>query len=129
MAVELSVEDRENLTLVVMGILDSWQLTDEDIINLLGLEKETKPRHLGRLRHGTQLISEEIDQIERSKSIMGIQNALQQTFPLNHNMPNFWLRNRSKPLKGIPMVIMLEQGLNGMERVWRHLDCTRNWVD
>lgn len=125
-AVELNLQERERLAVIVMGILDDWELENEIKLKLLGLENTAKGRSLTRFRNGTALPEDE-GLIERAKSLIGIQQSLHMVFPLNHNMPAFWLRNRNKQLKGIPLLIMLEEGVNGMDRVWRLLDCTKNW--
>ena len=129
MDVALTEQERMDLAVGVMEILDRWKLVDEDIMRLLGIDEGTKPRHLSRLRRGTSPIVDEGEQLERSKIILGIQRSLDLMFPLNRNMSHFWMRNRNKRLKGVPMVIMLNGGVIGMDRVWRHLDCTRNWED
>lgn len=127
MAVELSDGERTVLGQVVTEILDKWGIKDDLQIVLLGLPEKTKPRQLTRYRQGQQPLPQDDELLTRAKHVLGIQNALEFMFPLNKSMPNFWLRNRNRSLKGIPLTIMLETGLLGMERVWRVLDCTQNW--
>jgi len=129
MALELSDSERTRLGQVVTEILDSWGVKDELQLILLGFPEKTKARHLTRYRQGQQPLPQEEELLERTKHILGIQQSLEVMFPLNRNMPNFWLRNRSRPLKGIPLTIMLETGLIGMGRVWGALDSTHNWED
>ncbi|MDH3353753.1 MAG: hypothetical protein OEL79_00905 [Chromatiales bacterium] len=129
MAVELSESERTQLGQVVTDIFNSWGVKDELQIVLLGLPEKTKPRQLTRFRHGQQPLPQEDELLDRAKHILGIQQSLDIMFPLNKNMPNFWLHNRNRSLKGIPLTIMLETGLIGMGRVWRTLDCTQNWED
>ena len=129
MAVELSDSERIQLGQVVTQIFDNWGIKDVLQVKLLGLPEKTKPRQLTRYRHGQQPLPQEDELLERAKHILGIQQSLEIMFPLNKNMPNFWLRNRNRSLKGIPLTIMLETGLTGMGRVWRILDCTQNWED
>ena len=129
MAVELSESERTQLGQIVTEIFNTWGLEDGMQIVLLGLPEQTKPRHLTRFRHGQQPLPQEDELLDRAKHILGIQQSLELMFPLNKNMPLFWLRNRNRSLKGIPLTIMLESGLIGMGRVWRTLDCTQNWED
>ena len=129
MTVELSDSERIRLGKIVTGILDNWGIKDELQIKLLGLPEQTKLRHLTRYRHGQHPLPQEVELLERVKHILGIQHSLEIMFPLNKNMPNFWLHNRNRSLKGIPLTIMLQTGLIGMGRVWRILDCTQNWQD
>jgi len=128
-AVELTESERTKLGQVVTGIFDTWGIEDGMQIELLGLPEKTKPRQLTRFRHGQQPLPQEDELLNRAKHILGIQQSLEMMFPLNQNMPLFWLRNRNRSLKGIPLTIMLKTGLIGMGRVWRTLDCTQNWDD
>ena len=129
MAVELSDSERTRLGQIVTEILDNWGIKDELQIELLGLPKKTKLRQLTRYRQGQQPLPQEEELLERAQHILGIHESLELMFPLNKSMPNFWLRNRNRSLKGIPLRIMLETGLIGMGRVWGILDCTQNWKD
>ncbi|NOR51226.1 MAG: hypothetical protein GQ470_01275 [Gammaproteobacteria bacterium] len=129
MAVELSDSERIRLGELVTQTFDLWGIKDELQVKLLGLPEKTKARQMTRYRHGQQPLPQEEDLLERAKHILGIQHSLELMFPLNKSMPNFWLRNRNRSLKGIPLIIMLETGLTGMGRVWGTLDCTQNWED
>ena len=120
-------EELQGIGIKIMTILDSWPLTDRDKMNLLGFSDEIKERQLTRYRNGTAPFPDDEDQLERVRHLMGIQKALEENYPLNSRMPAFWVNHFQKPLKGIPMQIMIEDGLAGMYRVWRHLDCTANW--
>jgi hypothetical protein len=127
MAVDLNEEERGRLAQLVMNIFEEWRLETDEQKNLLGLGDQESGRSLTRFRHGTPLPDEE-DVIERARHVLGIQHSLQRVYPLNAQMPQFWIYHRNKALKGFPLQIMLEEGLPGMHRVWRHLDCTLNWV-
>jgi hypothetical protein len=123
----LSENDLLVLGRKVMEILDDWPLSDRDRMNLLGFDETIKERYITRFRNGSAPFPAEDEQVERVRHLLGIQRALQETFPLNSRMPGFWINNFQRSLKGIPMSIMLEDGLPGMYRVWRSLDCTANW--
>lgn len=125
---DLNENDRANLALLVMGILEEWRLSPEAQLALLGMPEKTKPRELSRFKRGTPLPDDE-NVLNHAKHILGIQDALHLVFPLNRNMPLFWLNHRNRQLKGIPMQIMLQDGLYGMRRVWGILDCTVNWEE
>lgn len=126
MTTTLSDNERSQLTLLTMDILEDWRLAPEDQLKLLGLPDGTKARQLTRFKNGEPLPGDNTV-MEHAKHLLGIQEALHLVFALNHNMPEFWLKHRNKTLKGIPLEIMLDEGLSGMHRVWRHLDCTVNW--
>jgi hypothetical protein len=120
----LNLEERIALARVVMGIFEEWELEAHWQGALLGLES-LKPRELERYRRGTAF-PDGPEIIERARHVIGIHQALQRTFP-NPRMPSFWLYTRSRQLNGVPMEIMVEEGLAGMNRVWHSLDCTANW--
>jgi hypothetical protein len=122
----LDTMDRARLAQLTMDILEEWRLAPEDQLKLLGSPDKLKPRHLSRYRNGDPF-PEDTELLERARHVLGIQEALHLVFALNYNMPGVWLKQRNRILKGIPLEIMLNEGLNGMHRVWRHLDCTINW--
>ncbi len=123
----MSDQELKTLGLTIMKILDSWSISDRDRMNLLGFSQSQKERYLTRFRNGSTPFPNDKDKIERVRHLMGIQRALEENYPLNSKMPAYWVINFQRQLKGIPVVIMLEDGLSGMYRVWRHLDCTANW--
>lgn len=125
----LSPEERTNLAMLVMSILDEWRLVPNEQIFLLGLPDDTKPRELSRYRNGSAPLPEDDGILSHAQHVLGIQESLHVVFPLNRNMPLFWLTHRNKTLNGIPLQVMLDEGLGGMRRVWGQLDCTQNWVD
>ncbi len=127
MAKILTDDERADLALFVTDIFSEWKLTPEESIALLGLPQDTKPRELSRFKRGHPLPQDETV-LTHAQHILGIQEALYVIFPLNRNMPLFWLTHRNKQLGGIPLKIMLDDGLHGMKRVWGSLDCTQNWV-
>lgn len=128
MSVVLSEEERTRLAELVMSIFEEWQLNAEQQLSLLGLPEGTKSRELTRWRRGTPFPQDEALLI-RAKHVLGIQEALHVVFPLNPRMPIFWLNNRNRYFKIAPLHVMIDEGLPGMNRVWRHLDCTVNWEE
>lgn len=127
-SVELSDEERTRLAALVMAIFEEWHLDADQQLALLGLPEGTKTRELTRWRRGTPFPQEEA-LLNRAKHVLGIQESLHVVFPLNPQMPLFWLNNRNRYFKTAPLAVMLEEGLAGMNRVWRHLDCTVNWTE
>jgi len=113
---------------MVMAIFEEWQLNAQQQLLLLGMPEDTKPRELTRWRRGTPFPQEEA-LLNRAKHVLGIQEALHVVFPLNPRMPVFWLNNRNRYFRSAPLTVMLDEGLPGMNRVWRHLDCTVNWQE
>jgi hypothetical protein len=124
-AISLSAEERGQMALQVMDVLREWEVDPEVQLSLLGLDAR-QLRDLSRYKRGTPL-PEEFAVLERAQHIVGIQQALLTIYPLNHRMASFWLRMRNRNLRSIPLELMLQDGIAGMDRVWRILDCTRNW--
>jgi hypothetical protein len=124
-SISLTDDERGQLAMSVMNVLREWEVDPEVQLTLLGLEQRMG-RELARYKRGTPL-PDELSVIERAQHIMGIQQALLTIFPLNHRMASFWLRMRNRNLRSVPLDLMLSDGLIGMDRVWRILDCTRNW--
>lgn len=122
----LTEDERAELAQFVSEILSEWRLTPEESLSLLGMPEGSKPRELSRFKRGTPLPQDETI-IRHAEHILGIQESLHVVYPLNRNMPLFWLTHRNKQLGGIPLQIMLDNGLHGMSRVWGILDCTQNW--
>lgn len=129
MITALNDDERTRLGVMVMDILDEWRLAPQDQIFMLGMPENTKPRELSRYRNGTVPLPQDENILSHARHVLGIQESLHVVFPLNRNMPGFWLKHRNKVLKGIPLQIMLDEGISGMHRVWCQLDCTQNWVD
>lgn len=125
---EYTQQERERLASMVMGVLHDWNIREEFQLNLLGLPADTPERELTKFSRGKAL-PEDQNLLDRVVHIIGINSALNVLYPLNPKMPGFWLTTRSRYFRGQPLTVMLEEGLNGMDRVWRHLDCTRNWED
>lgn len=122
----LNEDERVQLARLVSTILAEWKLTTEESLSLLGMPEGSKGRELSRFKRGTPLPPDETI-LSHAEHILGIQESLHMVYPRNHNMPLFWLTHRNKQLRGIPLRIMLEEGLHGMGRVWGILDCTQNW--
>lgn len=128
MSTQYTEQERCELAREVTNILHEWQLDPELQLHLLGMPENSKQRELTKFKNGKAL-PEDGELLDRARHIVGIHNSLHVVFPLNRNMPGFWVRTRNRLLRGIPLAIMSEEGINGMHRVWRHLDCTINWDD
>lgn len=111
---------------MVMNVLDDWNIAEEYQLALLGLPADTQTRELTKYSRGKALPDDDA-LLQRAVHILGIHQALLVVFPLNRRMPGFWLTTRNRHFRAVPLSLMLEEGLAGMERVWSHLDCTRNW--
>lgn len=115
------------LTVRIMEILDSWGMSAAEIISLLALPDKTPARALRKYRDSTPFpISEAVE--ERLEHIIGITDALRTSYPHNPQMGKIWIRQRSKKLNNqIPLQMIIEDGLQGIIEVRKHLDCSYDW--
>jgi hypothetical protein len=120
-------DEQMTLTISIMEILDGWGMSSAEIIILLALPEKTPTRALRRYRESTPFpFTAEVE--ERIEHIVGITDALRTSYPHNPQMGKMWIRQRSKKLKNqIPLQIIIENGLEGVIEIRRHLDCSFDW--
>lgn len=125
--INLSQNEQIALTLRVMDVLDGWGMSSAEIISLIALPEKTPTRALRRYRENTAFpVSEEL--VERVEHIIGIEDALRTSYPHNPNMGKMWIRQKSKKLNNqIPLQIIVENGLDGIVEIRKHLDCSYDW--
>lgn len=123
----MTLNDQISLTTRIMEILDGWGMSSADIISLLALPDKTPTRALRRYRENTPFpTTPELN--ERIEHIIGITDALRTSYPHNPQMGKMWIRQRSKKLQNqIPLQIIVENGLNGIIEIRKHLDCSYDW--
>lgn len=124
---KLAQEEQVALTVRIMEILDGWGMSSAEIISLVALPEKTPTRALRRYRENTSFpISPELE--ERLEHIIGITDALRTSYPHNPQMGKMWIRQRSKKLNNqIPLQIIVENGLEGIVEIRKHLDCSYDW--
>jgi hypothetical protein len=123
----LNHDERVQLSVMIMDVLDNWQVSPNDQISLLGLPESTRPRALKRYHEGTPLPEDPVVW-ERIAHLAGIADALRTSYPRNHRMAGVWLsRSNSRFGDRTPLAAMLEDGLNGINAVHMHLDCSYDW--
>lgn len=123
----MTEDEKIALTIRIMGILDDWGMSSNEIISLIALPDKTPTRALRRYRENTAFpVSPELE--ERLSHILGITDALRTSYPHNPNMGKMWMRQRSKKLNNqIPLQIITENGLEGIVEIRKHLDCSYDW--
>ena len=115
------------ITNTVMKVLDSWNLTTEQTVQVLGLSIQTKKRQLDKYRTLKAFPKEELI-VKRLSHVVGISDALRTTFPRNVNMSEKWMKTQHRRFNNeTPLSIILEQGIDGLCRVRAELDCTFAW--
>ena len=120
-------EEQIFLTVRIMEILDSWGMSASEIIALLDLPEKTPTRALRRYRENTPFpVTSGLE--ERLEHIIGITDALRTSYPHNPHMGKIWIRQRSKKMNNqIPLQIIVENGLQGIIEIRKHLDCSYDW--
>tara|TARA_B100001093_G_scaffold485761_1_gene520472 strand:+ start:125 stop:523 length:399 start_codon:yes stop_codon:yes gene_type:complete len=115
------------ITNTVMKVLDSWNLTTEQTVQVLGLCSQTKKRQLDKYRTLKAFPKEDLI-VKRLSHVVGISDALRTTFPRNLNMSEKWMKTQHRRFNNeTPLSIILEQGIDGLCRVRAELDCTFAW--
>jgi hypothetical protein len=123
----LTVEEKTELTKMIMNLLDSWEINGEGIMNILSLPRGTRVRALRRYRDDTPF-PDDVNTDTRIEHLVGIAEALYTTFPRNAHMRAQWMNQPHKRFNGkSPVSIMIEDGLNGIINVRAQLDCTFAW--
>jgi len=120
-------EECVSLARSIMAILDSWGLKGEAQMAILDMPAGIPLRALRRYRENTPF--PESEQVyTRIEHIVGITDALRTTYPHNPPMGILWLQQKNKQFQGrIPLQIILDDGLPGLEEVRAHLDCAYDW--
>ena len=120
-------EEFTYITKAVMKILDTWNLTTEQMVLVLGLPAETKKRQLDKFRTLKSFPKDDLI-IRRLSHIVGISDALRTTFPRNENMSEKWLKTQHRRFDNeTPLSVIVGQGIDGLCKVRSELDCTFAW--
>lgn len=123
----MTMDEQIAVTVRIMEILDGWGMSSAEIMSLLALPEKTPTRALRKYRDNTPFpITSELE--ERLEHIIGITDALRTSYPHNPQMGKMWIRQRSKKLNNqIPLQIIVENGLEGIIEIRKHLDCSYDW--
>lgn len=112
----------------IIGLLDEWKLSPEQIIGILGLEGQVVARDLRKFRCAHKGLPFSEDLADRIEHIAGITEALQTSFPHNREMRTLWLRQPHRRFQKMrPLAVILKEGLEGLIRVRIEVDCAYGW--
>ncbi|MDC0390739.1 DUF2384 domain-containing protein [Candidatus Thioglobus sp.] len=125
--INLSDNEKNQLTSQLSQILENWKLEDSDQLIILGLEEIIKPRHLYMYRRGDKSFEFNDAMVTRTRMILGIDESLGTTFPTNKEYASVWLKRSVKKFKHKSPLELMLSGDTGMNRVWHFLDCTQGW--
>ena len=115
------------LTQAVMHVLDDWKLDGEQILSVMALPVKMKVHHLSLYRN-SQAFAETEQVTERLRHVLGIIDALATSYPTNPRMSLFWMTRNSKKFQNrAPIQVIVEDGLEGLITIRKHLDCSYDW--
>lgn len=124
----LTLDDRVNLSKLLINVMEKWELGSADQRNLLGFPDEAKGSELRKLQGGRPFPEDE-QMLARAEHLLAIDDCLRTAYPRSANMAAYWLHKPTRHFgQRTPLNVMLEGGLDGLRRVRGHLDCTQNWV-
>ena len=114
-------------TITIMNILADWGAKGEQIINIVGLPENIKPRMLRRFHDNTAFPESPV--IEKSiEHILGIADALRTTYPGNARMAVQWMQTKHRRFaQKTPLETISQPGTSGLTHVRAELDCTFAW--
>ncbi len=124
-----SISDNHNIqtTQAVMHALDDWKFDGKHILSVMALPDNIKVRHLSQYRN-SQPFPETPEVDERLRHILGIIDALATSYPTNPRMSLFWMTRNSKKFQNrAPAQVIIEDGLEGLITIRKHLDCSYDW--
>lgn len=110
---------------VVLRILDEWGVAPGQQAVLLGSPGPTPGR---RRRVASVALVPDRATLARLSHLLSIERAVRTAFPHNAMMARYWVTT-PHPLFGdqTPLAVMLEGGVQGMERIVAYLNCTETW--
>jgi hypothetical protein len=121
--------DDHNIQLAqaVMSTLDEWKLDGENILSIMAFPDDIKVRHLSQFRR-SRAFPDNPDVNERLRHILGIIDALSTSYPTNPRMSLFWMTRNSKKFQNrTPIQVIIEDDLEGLITIRKHLDCSYDW--
>ena len=124
---QMTADERLMVTRRVMSLLESWNLSAQDMIQLLQLPGTVKARNISRFRE-EEAFPEDINVDRRLTYLLRIEEALGTYFPRNPEMRDLWVKRGNRQFgKRAPIAVMVEDGESGLISVLSHLDCTFAW--
>lgn len=125
---QLSEQERLELTTAIIHMLDDWGVSDSDKVDMLAMPSGTRSRAIRAMREGLKPIPETVETQERIEHMLGIADALHTSNPLNETAGAMWMRRPNNRFQDrSPVRTMIEDGLNGIMAVRVHLDCSWDW--
>ncbi len=110
---------------VVLRVLDEWGVAPGEQAVLLGAPAPARGR--GR-RTAPLALTPDRATLARLSHLLSIERAVRTAFPHNVAMARYWVTT-PHPMFGdqTPLAVMVEGGIEGMERIVAYLNCTETW--
>ena len=127
---DYSQKELQSLTQGIMSILDSWNISVDQLFSVLGLTEAGKKRHIQGYRMGDRAFPKTDELLTRIDHIIGIADALRTTFPFSDKMRLLWLRKPHRRFKkNTPLnVILTDNSPNGLLKVRMEVDCAYGYT-
>jgi hypothetical protein len=124
---QISNDHNIETTQAVMHALDDWKMGGEEILTIMALPDSIKVRHLSKFRNSEAF--PDTDEVnERLRHVLGIIDALSTSYPTNPRMSLFWMARNSKKFQNrTPIQVLIEDDLEGLITIRKHLDCSYDW--
>lgn len=119
-----SKESRQGLARMVMQLFQHWQLSNEEQLDLLGLDAGSRTT-LARYRKG-QPLSRNRDLLDRVGHLLSIHKSLRLLFPHNRELAYAWMRAPNRAFDNLPPAQVVRQyGFAGLLMLRSYLDQVR----
>jgi hypothetical protein len=119
---------QKDLSQAVVSLLESWDLSTQDMQDMLSLPSNYRARKFNKLREGNEVLPDDDKVLRRAGYLLRISEALRTTYPCNPEMAGRWIRMRHRRFRHkTPLDMILNQGETGLIMVLSELDCTFSW--
>lgn len=113
--------DSSAFAIMVMAMLDHWQLCAKDQTSLLGIDDDNRSG-LSNYRLGKSIHFND-EQYERVIHLLSIHKCLRRLFPQNRDLAYRWMTTKNKAFDNRPpLEVAKEQGIAGLLMVRSYLD-------
>lgn len=119
-----SKDSRQGLARMVMQLFQHWQLSNEEQLDLLGLDAGSRTT-LTRYRKGQPLGSNR-DLLERVGHLLSVHKSLRLLFPHNRDLAYAWMRAPNRAFDNFsPVQVVRQYGFAGLLMLRSYLDEVR----
>ena len=117
-----------DITRAVMNLLDTWNIEDAHMHEMLALPEKVKVRQIGRYRRDEAVLPDDPAVLRRAQYLLRIADALRTAYPMNPKMSGRWIHQGQRRFgRRTPFSMIMEGGETGLVAVLSELDCTFAW--